>query len=151
MSGLVSGALAGAAGTAALNAVTYADMALRARPGSQVPERLVGEITDRAGVSLGEEETADDRRQALGALMGFAVGIGVGAAYGLVRSPDRARTLPDALGLGAAASVASDGPAIALGITDPRSWGASGWISDVVPHLAYGVVTAATYRRLTGR
>ena len=32
----------------------------------------------------------------------------------------------------------------ALGITDPRTWGTSDWVSDVVPHLVYGVVTAAT-------
>ncbi|MEV5747087.1 hypothetical protein AB0L00_04645 [Actinoallomurus sp. NPDC052308] len=146
MNGPLCGALAGAAGTAALNAVTYADMALRGRPGSQVPEQMVEKMTERAGVSLGEDETADNRRQALGALLGFGVGIGVGVAYGLIRS--RGRTLPDALALGAAASVASEGPAVALGLTDPRTWGAAGWISDVVPHLAYGVVTAATYRGL---
>ncbi|MCO5971686.1 hypothetical protein [Actinoallomurus soli] len=146
MNGLLSGALAGAAGTAALNAVTYADMALRGRSGSQVPEQVVEKTTERAGVSLGEDETAENRRQALGALLGFGVGIGVGVAYGLIRS--RGRTLPDALALGAAASVASEGPAVALGLTDPRTWGAAGWISDVVPHLAYGIVTAATYRGL---
>ncbi|MEV5704159.1 hypothetical protein [Actinoallomurus sp. NPDC052274] len=146
MNGPLCGALAGAAGTAALNAVTYADMALRGRPGSQVPEQMVEKTIERAGVSLGEDETADNRRQAIGALLGFGVGIGVGVAYGLIRS--RGRTLPDALALGAAASVAGEGPAVALGLTDPRTWGAAGWISDVVPHLAYGVVTAATYRGL---
>jgi len=26
--------------------------------------------------------------------------------------------------------------------SDPRSWAAADWASDVVPHLAYGVVTA---------
>jgi hypothetical protein len=147
MNGLLSGALAGAAGTAALNAVTYADMAIRGRSGSQVPEELVDRLTERAGVSLGEDETAENRRQALGALLGFGVGIGVGAAYGLVRS--RARVLPDALALGVAASATSEGPAVALGLTDPRTWGAAGWISDVLPHLAYGLVTAVTYRRLS--
>jgi len=32
----------------------------------------------------------------------------------------------------------------ALGVSDPRSWGATDWASDVVPHLAYGLVTAWT-------
>jgi hypothetical protein len=42
----------------------------------------------------------------------------------------------------------SNVPMTALGVTDPRSWGAAGWISDVVPHLAYGLVTAAVAKRL---
>lgn len=35
-----------------------------------------------------------------------------------------------------------------LGVTDPRSWSVGAWVSDVVPHLAYGAVTAAVLRRL---
>ncbi|GAB3963167.1 hypothetical protein GCM10029978_020210 [Actinoallomurus acanthiterrae] len=148
--GLLSGALAGAAGTTALNAVTYADMALRGRSGSQVPEQLVDTVTGRAGVPLGEDEKADNRRQALGALLGFGVGIGVGAAYGLLRSRVRVPEPPAVLGLGVAAAMASDAPATVLGITDPRTWGTAGWISGAVPHLAYGVVTAVAYERLRG-
>jgi len=29
-----------------------------------------------------------------------------------------------------------------LGVTDPRTWGLVGWISDLIPHFGYGVVTA---------
>jgi len=29
-------------------------------------------------------------------------------------------------------------------VTDPRTWSAADWISDLLPHLAYGVVTHAT-------
>jgi hypothetical protein len=36
----------------------------------------------------------------------------------------------------------------ALGISDPRTWAAKDWVSDIVPHLAYGMVTAATLNRL---
>jgi hypothetical protein len=150
MNGLLRGALAGAAGTTALGAVTYADMALQGRSGSQVPEQLVDTIAERAGLSQGDDETAENRRQALGALLGSGVGIGVGAAYGVLRSWVRTGVLPAALGLGVAAAVASDGPATALGITDPRTWGAAGWTSDVAPHLAYGVVTAVAYECLNG-
>src|SRR3569833_2837053 len=46
---MIAGLLAGAAGTTALNAVTYGDMALRGRPASEVPERLV----DRLGLRRG--------------------------------------------------------------------------------------------------
>ena len=28
--------------------------------------------------------------------------------------------------------------------TDPTTWGVSGWLSDLVPHMAYGMVAAAT-------
>jgi hypothetical protein len=147
--GALAGAAGGAAGVTALNAVTYADMALRGRSSSGLPERTVGTIADKAGVSLGgEDEAASNRRQSLGALLGLGVGIGVGAGYGLVRSRFRVPRVPAAVGLGVAASVASEGPATAMGLTDPRTWGAAGWASDLVPHLAYGAVTALLCDRL---
>jgi hypothetical protein len=151
---MIAGLLAGAAGTTALNAVTYADMALRGRPGSEVPEQLVAGIAGRAGLDLGDEETASNRRQGLAALLGFGVGLGVGAAYGLTGGPctrgGRGGIAAGALALTVAALVGSDVPATALGLTDPREWPAEAWLSDLVPHLAYGVVTAVTYDRLTG-
>jgi hypothetical protein len=42
----------------------------------------------------------------------------------------------------------SNAPMTVLGITDPRTWSAADWVSDVVPHLAYGVVTAAVLGNL---
>jgi hypothetical protein len=39
---------------------------------------------------------------------------------------------------------AANGPMVALGITDPRTWSATDWISDIVPHLAYGAVVKTT-------
>jgi len=44
--------------------------------------------------------------------------------------------------------VASDGPAVALGVTDPRQWDLNSWLSDIVPHLAYGLATALSYDAL---
>jgi hypothetical protein len=32
---------------------------------------------------------------------------------------------------------------VVLGITDPRTWSTADWIADLVPHLAYGLVTYA--------
>ena len=46
------------------------------------------------------------------------------------------------------AMISGNGPMTVLGITDPRSWSASGWLSDVIPHLAYGAVVSATLRRV---
>jgi len=40
--------------------------------------------------------------------------------------------------------VASNGPMTVLGITDPRTWSATDWVSDVVPHLAYAAVVRTT-------
>lgn len=39
----------------------------------------------------------------------------------------------------------ANGPMAGLGVTDPRSWSAGDWAADVVPHLAYGLVTAWTF------
>jgi hypothetical protein len=143
----MAGLLAGAAGTTALNAVSYADMALRGRPASGVPEELV----DRLRLPLGDDEKGANRRQAVAALLGIAVGMGVGAAYGLTGGPPRTPVglAAGALALAGAASLAGDGPPVALGLTDPRTWTATDWLSDVVPHLTYGVVTAVTYDQLT--
>ena len=33
----------------------------------------------------------------------------------------------------------------ALGITDVRTWPANPWVSDLVPHLAYGIATGAVF------
>ena len=41
MNPILRGAAAGAAGTTALNVVTYLDMAIRGRPASDTPERSV--------------------------------------------------------------------------------------------------------------
>ncbi|NYH54463.1 MULTISPECIES: hypothetical protein [Nocardiopsis] len=150
MTHLLRGAVAGAAGTTALNTVTYLDMALRARPASTTPEETVkrmeevaGARLSRAGRDSGEEA---NRRSGLGPLLGIATGVAAGTLYGAVRS--RWPRLPVALlavGAGAAANLGSTAPMTALGVTDPREWSATSWISDLVPHLAFGVVTALAY------
>jgi hypothetical protein len=40
--------------------------------------------------------------------------------------------------------VGTNGPMTVLGITDPRTWSGVDWARELVPHAAYGVVTAAT-------
>lgn len=142
---VVRGAIAGAAGTTALNAVTYLDMALRARPASEIPQQAVDELTRRAGHPVpGDEQARQKRLDGLGPLGGVATGVGFGVAAGLLR-PLLLR-LPAGLGaltLAAAAMAGADGPLVRLGLTDPRTWSAADWMSDIVPHLAYGVVTRA--------
>ncbi|WP_066945580.1 polysaccharide lyase beta-sandwich domain-containing protein [Microtetraspora fusca] len=67
---LAAGALAGAAGTTVLNAIGYLDMAVRGRPASEIPERAVDVIADRLHADLGEGETAHNRQQGLGPMLG---------------------------------------------------------------------------------
>jgi len=143
---MLRGAAAGAAGTTALNAVTYLDMAARGRNSSSTPEDTVEKLAEIAHVTIpGAGETRRNRLQGLGALMGLAAGTGVGVLVGLVRAAGyRTATPVAALLTTAGVMVAANGPMTALGVTDPRAWSATDWISDVVPHLAYALVVTTT-------
>jgi len=46
------------------------------------------------------------------------------------------------------ALVGTNAPMTMLGVTDPRTWPLNAWVSDVVPHLGYGAVTAAVLHGL---
>ncbi|WP_017972682.1 hypothetical protein [Actinopolyspora halophila] len=147
------GVLAGAAGTTALNTTTCLDMTLRGRPASTTPEQtvrraeeLIGRRTDPAGT---ETTKAQGRRSGLGALLGIATGIGVGLCYGALRSRLPLAPLPVMSAAAAtAANAGSVAPMTALGVTDPRQWSGGSWMSDLVPHLAYGIATALVYEEL---
>jgi hypothetical protein len=146
---VVRGAAAGAAGTTALNAVTYLDMAVRGRPSSDTPQQAVEKLAEHAGVDVpGEGDVRENRIEGLGPLAGIATGVGIGVAAGLLR-PIIGR-LPTVIGaplLGAAAMAGSDVPLTKLGLTDPSKWTSLEWLSDAVPHLAYGAVTFALLKR----
>lgn len=148
---LLRGAAAGAAGTTALNAVTYLDMAVRARPASSTPQQSVEVMAQKLGHPVpGEGERHENRLAGLGPLNGIAVGVGIGAVAGLLR-PVLAR-LPLPVGatvIGAAALAAANIPMKQLGVSDPATWSAADWISDVVPHAAFGLVTHATLRAVS--
>ena len=144
------GAAAGAAGTTALNAVTYVDMAVRGRPSSSTPETTVERLSETTGIPIpGDEDTRQNRVSGLGPLTGLLAGVGVGALLGVAR----ARGWRPGLAAGTAAAtvgalVGTNGPMTVLGVTDPRDWPVSSWVADVVPHLAYGAVTAVVLERL---
>ncbi len=147
------GAAAGAAGTTALNALTYVDMAARGRPASSTPETTVERLSEVAHVPIpGDEQTRENRVSGLGPLTGQLAGVGIGALLGLAR----AAGWRPAIGVSTAiatvgAMVGTSGPMTLLGVTDPRTWPATSWVVDVVPHLAYGAVTAAVFERLDPR
>lgn len=151
------GLLAGVAGSAALNLVTYADMAVRGRPASDVPGETVERGLERLDLDLdldlsGRRGEKANRVTALGALAGIATGAAVGVSVSLCRAAGvRLSPLSGSLLTAAAAMAAADGPAAVLGVTDPRSWTAADWASDALPHLAYGVVTHGVARGLERR
>ncbi|MGC5361693.1 hypothetical protein ACPXCE_08375 [Streptomyces sp. DT24] len=139
------GLLAGAAGTTALNVVTYADMALRGRPTSSAPETTVSRLADLVGRPVpGDDEHRGNRLSGLGALSGLLVGTGAGAVAAVTRRAGL--RLPVWLGgvlTGALVMAATDAPMAGLKVSDPRTWSATDWVSDAVPHLVHGLVTYA--------
>jgi hypothetical protein len=147
---LLAGATAGSAGTSALNAVTYVDMAVRARPASQTPQQSIEALADRLGVDVpGEGEERENRVEGLAPLMGILTGTALGAVLGIARRLGWRPPLGvDILTATAVAMVGANAPMASMGISDPRTWSASDWAADVVPHLAYGAVTAATLHAL---
>ena len=147
---LLTGLAAGAVGTTALNTVTYLDMVIRGRPASTTPESTVRRVEELAHLCLAaagpDSETARNRRSGLGALLGIVAGLGTGVLYGLARERlDGAPLAVRGTVAGLAANVGTTGPMAVLGITDPRRWPVSSWLSDLVPHLVYGFATAATF------
>lgn len=144
---VLRGAAAGAAGTTALNAVTYLDMAIRGRPTSSTPEDTVEKLAQQAHVSIpGEGEQRSNRLAGMGPLLGLGAGVAVGAAYGAVTAlTGKPGLRTGILATGLSALLVGNAPMTLLGVTDPRKWNADAWLSDLVPHVAYGVVTAATF------
>lgn len=151
MERIANGLIAGAAGTAALNTVTYLDMLIRGRPASSVPAETAERLAEAASVELAgdDDQQAQSRRTAAGALMGYGAGLSIGALYGALEGLVRDLPLPvSGLLVGTAAMAGSDVPATVTGATDPRTWGRSAWLADIVPHAVYGIVTVAVYRAL---
>lgn len=147
MKNLALGATAGAAGTMALDIVSYLDVVSRGRTPSDMPAKTAQAVAALIGFPHEPAETQSEedknRWSAVGALMGYAVGIGVGTFYGAVRPYVQSIPLPiRAIAVGAAAMAASDMPMVRLHLTDPTKWGTADWLSDIIPHLAYGIVTA---------
>lgn len=144
------GAAAGAAGTTALNAVTYLDMAVRGRPASSTPEQTVEKLSAVTHVPVpGDEQTRSNRVSGIGPLTGIVAGLGPAVVLALVRHAGWRPSLLAEVGLTTGlVLVGSNGPMTALGVTDPRTWSVGSWVSDLVPHLAYGAVTASVLRRL---
>lgn len=146
------GVIAGAVGTTALNAATYVDMAVRARPASSTPETTVERGAERLGISIpGDDDTRTVRESALGPLLGTAAGLGAGVGLSAILCTGRPRSLGGALGTAwLLAMAAGNGPMIVLGVTDPRTWSAADWAADIVPHAAYAAAATGALMALRG-
>jgi hypothetical protein len=133
--GLITGAAAGAAGTTALNAATYLDMAGRGRASSRAPDDTVQKLANKTGVSIpGDGETRENRISGLGALTGTVSGVGVGAGLGLLRAFGwRPPVLSAGVLAGLGAMALTDGTMATLGVSDPRKWGATDWARTSSP------------------
>jgi hypothetical protein len=151
--GFLAGAAAGAAGTAALNAATYVDMAVRGRAASSTPEQTVEALEDRLPVTVpGDGDTRENRVSGLGSLTGVLTGVGIGATYGMLRRAGFRPPVPaGAVLAGVTVMTLTDVSMAKLRVTDPRSWSATDWLSDLLPHLVYGAVTYATLAALDRR
>lgn len=139
------GLAAGAAGATVLNAVTHLDMAWRGRPASESPEQVVDALAGVLNTAVpGRGQQQDNRRTALGALSGIATGLAAGVLASAARSAGiRLPGVFGAAATGAAAMAASDLPLAGFRISDPRGWTTREWVSDAVPHLAYGLAVHA--------
>ena len=137
------GAAAGAAGTTTLNVITYLDMAIRGRPASSTPERTIAAMAKLVHLTVpGSGDVLAARLSGLGALTGYTAGIGIGVILGLAYGLGWPPGLTVGILAAVFALIGTNGPMTVLGVTDPRTWGLVGWVSDLVPHLGYGVVTA---------
>ncbi|GGM22704.1 hypothetical protein GCM10011608_04390 [Micromonospora sonchi] len=145
---LADGLVVGAVGSTALNILTYLDMVVRARPASQTPEESAGKAADALRLNLGPSEAAAARRSGLGALMGYGAGLAAAVGFVAVARGRRQPLLRAAALLGGGAMTLADGSLTLLGVTDPRTWRRADWVTDLVPHLAYGLTAAATWNRL---
>ncbi|WP_327242495.1 hypothetical protein [Streptomyces sp. NBC_01320] len=148
--GLLAGAAAGAAGTTTLNAVGYLDMVIRGRGESTTPEVTVERLSGAFHVPIpGDRDVRKNRVKGLGPLTGMAAGVGMGALLGLALScgwrPGNAVLTATAT---TGALIGTNGPMTVLRVTDPRTWSRSDWVADIVPHVAYALVTVAVVRRL---
>jgi hypothetical protein len=137
----------------ALDITTYGDMLLRGRTASNAPADVAGRMAEVLGMAALSPERNDEatrnRRQAVGALLGYATGLGIGGAYGLLRSAGGRVTIPLAgAAVGLAAMAASDLPMAISGASDPRTWTPVDWASDLIPHLVYGLVTVGSFEAI---
>jgi hypothetical protein len=112
---------------------------------------MVKNVAEAAGLGAlaSDDETTQNRRGGIGALLGHADGLVVGVVYGALRPALRGvPALLTAVAAGAAAMALSDVAIAASGASDPRTWGIADWAADAIPHLVYGLALALSFDAL---
>jgi hypothetical protein len=125
--------------------VSYLDMLVRGRAASDQPQQLGDRISERMEVGQADTPADRSRRQALGNLVGYVDGLLLPTALALVGARSwsfGAHTAALAIG----AMIGSSALPVALGITDPRRWTLDDWLTDLWPHIGYGVGAALVSR-----
>jgi hypothetical protein len=121
-------------------------MAVRGRASSSTPQETVEAMADRSPMDVPVDgQTRSNRVSGLASLMGLATGVTVGAVYGAATVAGRPPWWLASGMLSLAAMLGGNAPMAKLGVTDPRQWDVADWASDVVPHLAFGLVTALVF------
>jgi hypothetical protein len=110
-----------------------------------LPGEAAEKIADQVDIDLGSGDEAENRKSALGALLGYLTGLAVG--LGLFSGRRRIPTLRGGIAVGLVAMAVADLPMVKLELTDPSTWKQSDWIADIVPHVIYGVIATAVYNR----
>ncbi|MEU8793655.1 hypothetical protein [Streptomyces sp. NPDC048643] len=97
----------------------------------------------------GEGPVLENRITGLAALTGFSVGLGMGMGLALARAIGwRPSKISCCVVSSFGALIVTNAPIIVLGLTDPRTWEGMDWIADIIPHVAYAVVTTEVLDRL---
>ena len=148
--GITSGLIAGAAGTTALNLVSYVRQTVQATPSSATPDQAAESVVRAVGAEVpGTPDERQNRLEGLGPLAGLGVGLGVGALAGGLRATTLKVPFPAAVAaVGLGAMAISDTVMAVLGISSPRPWTPASVAQDAAPHLTYGAVTILALHRM---
>ncbi|WNO76707.1 hypothetical protein [Streptomyces sp. AM8-1-1] len=147
---LLHGAVAGLAGTTALNIAGYAEIAFRGRPVSETPEITVRTLAEKLHIRIpGVDEVRENRIAGLAPLTGYTVGLCMGAALSVVQAAGWPPTKASRYAFASLfALTVTNAPIMLLGISDPRTWAPSDWVSDIIPHVLFAAVTVRVLEKL---
>ena len=152
---LIKGAIAGAVATWVMGKVTNTmyerqdRWARRAEEDAREGKTAYGVAAEKAGRALGSNLNQEQNEQ-VGAAIHWALGVGAGAVYAVVRRRFAAIGKVAGLGFGTAFwAVIDEGVVPALGLTPgPRAFPWQAHARGLAGHLTFGTVTDGTLRVL---
>jgi len=152
---VVDGAVAGAVATWAMGQITsllyeHEDTAARQREDEARGGKTAYDVAAEKAAGLAGAELSEDERQKYGSAIHWALGIGAGALYGVLRPRVESASLARGLAFGAAFWLLMDETVTpALGLTPgPTAFPWQTHARGFGGHLAFGAVTDATLSAL---